>query len=286
MNGDQDGEQVFSQEMDVIRENGVDDVMVETRRRVKLFVLNDQHDWEDRGTGHVTVVYMEYLHGLALVVRSEENGSVLLESRIEQDRIYQKQDGTLIVWVENAVEKALSFQEKQGCDDVWSKIREVQGRHDIGEISEELSIMESFEDDQIFHSQEMFTIDLPSCSCENLQTINELLSKYTSPVMKKDNLLNALQGEDYVSKLMELFQVCESDNDLESLSTLYWIFKNMFLLNRNTILEILLCESNILNVIGCLEYDPKLESPARHREFLQKQATFKDIIPISNAVHV
>ena len=129
-----------SRAQDAIRENGVDELMVETRRRVKLFVLNDMHDWEDKGTGHVTVVFLEYLHGLALVVRSEDNGSVLLESRIESDRLYQKQDATLIVWDENEVEKVLSFQEKQGCDDVWSKILEVQGQpHEMGEVPDELS---------------------------------------------------------------------------------------------------------------------------------------------------
>ena len=273
-----------SRAQDAIRENGVDELMVETRRRVKLFVLNDMHDWEDKGTGHVTVVFLEYLHGLALVVRSEDNGSVLLESRIESDRLYQKQDATLIVWDENEVEKALSFQEKQGCDDVWSKIREVQGRpHEMGEVPDELSHMEAFEDDQIFHnSQDTYSVDLPTCTVDNLASINDLLAKYAKPVIKKDGVVASIESEDYVRKLLELFQSCEKENDITSLQNLYHIFKNLFLMNRTAILQIMLSDVCIMDVIGCLEHDPVLPTPSSHREFILRQATFKDVIPITN----
>ncbi|KAI6654914.1 Serine/threonine-protein phosphatase 4 regulatory subunit 3A-like isoform X2 [Oopsacas minuta] len=278
---DQNGDQFSHQ--DSIRENGVEDMMVETRRRVKLFVLNEAHDWEDKGTGHVTVVFQEYLHGLALVVRSEDNGAVLLESRIESDRVYQKQDATLIVWDENEIEKALSFQERQGCDDVWSKIREVQGRNELGEISDNLTHMEGFEDDQIFqNSQEIYAIEMPVVNTENLPNIYELLTKYTNPVVDKDNVVAAIENEDYVRKLLEFFQICERDKDTENLQTLYRIFKNLFLMNRTAILQIMLSETNIIDVIGCLEYDPRVTTPSTHREFIRKQASFKDVIPITN----
>ena len=283
MEGEQDVEDA-SQGQEGIRENGVDDLMVETRRRVKLFVLNDVHDWEDKGTGHVTVVFLEYLHGLALVVRSEDNGSVLLESRIESDRVYQKQDATLIVWDENDIEKALSFQEKQGCDDVWSKIREVQGRtSELGDIPDELTSMEGYDDDQIFHnSQDTYSVDLPACRVDNLASINELLAKYANPVIKKDSVVAAIENEDYVRKLLELFQSCEKENDVMSLQNLYNIFKNLFLMNRTAILQIMLNDMCIMEVIGCLEFDPRLPSPSAHRDFIQRQATFKGVIPITN----
>ena len=284
MDVEQDGDQDPSQGQEGIRENGVDELIVETRRRVKLFVLNDMHDWEDKGTGHVTVVFLEYLQGLALVVRSEDNGSVLLESRIETDRVYQKQDATLIVWDENEIEKALSFQEKQGCDDVWSKIREVQGQaQELGDASDELSGIETFDDDQIFHnSQDTYLVDLPPCTVDNLPSINELLTKYANPVVKKDSVIAAIEAGDYVRKILELFQSCEKESDITSLQNLYNISKNLFLMNRAAILQIMLSEVCIMDVIGCLEYDPRLSTPSNHREFIQRQAAFKDVIPITN----
>ena len=45
------------------------------------------------------------------MVRSETDGSLLLESKIQQDTAYQKQQDTLIVWSEGEnYDLALSFQ--------------------------------------------------------------------------------------------------------------------------------------------------------------------------------
>ena len=48
-----------------------------TRRRVKLYMLNEDRLWDDRGTGHVSSVYVEKLKGMSLLVRSETDGEVL-----------------------------------------------------------------------------------------------------------------------------------------------------------------------------------------------------------------
>lgn len=45
-----------------------------TRRRVKLYMLNEDRQWDDRGTGHVSSAYVERLKGVSLLVRSETDG--------------------------------------------------------------------------------------------------------------------------------------------------------------------------------------------------------------------
>ena len=58
---------------------------------------------------------VERLKGISLVVRYEADGygSLLLESKIQPDTAYQKQQETLIVWSEGEnYDLALSFQEK------------------------------------------------------------------------------------------------------------------------------------------------------------------------------
>jgi len=35
----------------------------DTRRRVKLYALNAERQWDDRGTGHVSSTYVERLKG-------------------------------------------------------------------------------------------------------------------------------------------------------------------------------------------------------------------------------
>ena len=48
----------------------------DTRCRVKLYSFSENRQWEDMGTGHVTLSYLERLQGLTLVVRSETDGKL------------------------------------------------------------------------------------------------------------------------------------------------------------------------------------------------------------------
>uniref|UniRef100_A0A3Q2YXH5 Serine/threonine-protein phosphatase 4 regulatory subunit 3 n=1 Tax=Hippocampus comes TaxID=109280 RepID=A0A3Q2YXH5_HIPCM len=100
--------------------------MSDTRRRVKVYTLNEDRQWDDRGTGHVSSTFVERLKGISLLVRAESDGSLLLESKISPNTAYQKQQDTLIVWSEaDNYDLALSFQEKAGCDEIWEKICQV-----------------------------------------------------------------------------------------------------------------------------------------------------------------
>ena len=71
-------------EMQTAGENAVG-----TRRRVKVYQLNDDRQWDDRGTGHVTSQ-----NGpddvVSLLVRSEVDNNILLDSEIRQDTSYSK----------------------------------------------------------------------------------------------------------------------------------------------------------------------------------------------------
>ena len=46
----------------------------DTRRRVKLYALNAERQWDDRGTGHVSSNYIDRLKGISLLVRAETDG--------------------------------------------------------------------------------------------------------------------------------------------------------------------------------------------------------------------
>lgn len=76
--------------------------------------------------------------------------------------------------------------------------------------------------------------------------------------------------------------MCEDLENIEGLHLLYDIFKNIFLLNKNSLFEIMFSDDIIFDVVGCLEYDPSLPSPRRHREYLKQQAKFREAIPIKN----
>lgn len=58
-----------------------------------MYRLNDDGKWVDKGTGHVSVEYLERLDAVGLVVIDEEDSKTLLIHRISSEEIYQRQEG-------------------------------------------------------------------------------------------------------------------------------------------------------------------------------------------------
>jgi hypothetical protein len=92
--------------------------ITDTRRRVKVYQLNEDRQWDDRGTGHVQTHVDQTDGAVSLLVKSETDQQILLDSEIRQDTNYSKQQETLIVWSEDNSDLALSFQERSGCEEV------------------------------------------------------------------------------------------------------------------------------------------------------------------------
>ncbi|XP_073997140.1 serine/threonine-protein phosphatase 4 regulatory subunit 3-like isoform X1 [Rhodnius prolixus] len=256
--------------------------MADTRRRVKLYALNADRQWDDRGTGHVSSSYVDRLKGISLLVRAELDGSLLLESKIQPDTAYQKQQDTLIVWSEgDNFDLALSFQEKAGCDEIWEKICQVQGKDPSVEITQD--IVEESEDERFDDMSDTAPpIELPPCELSRLEEINELIGSCLTSPMRKEKLATAIETEGYIRKLLNLFHMCEDLENMEGLHFLYDIFKNIFLLNKNALFEVMFSDEMIFDVVGCLEYDPSSPTPKRHRHYLRTMSRFKEVIPISN----
>ncbi|KAH8281115.1 hypothetical protein KR054_011736 [Drosophila jambulina] len=254
----------------------------DTRRRVKLYALNAERQWDDRGTGHVSSTYVDRLKGISLLVRAESDGSLLLESKIQPDTAYQKQQDTLIVWSEgDNFDLALSFQEKAGCDEIWEKICQVQGKDPSVEITQD--IVEESEDERFEDMSDTAPpIELPPCELSRLEDISETIQSCLSTPLRKEKLSMALESESYIKKLLNLFHVCEDLDNTEGLHHLFEIFKNIFLLNKNALFEIMFADDTIFDVVGCLEYDPSVAQPKKHRQYLKQLAKFREAVPIKN----
>ncbi|XP_040849364.1 serine/threonine-protein phosphatase 4 regulatory subunit 3B isoform X2 [Ochotona curzoniae] len=257
--------------------------MSDTRRRVKVYTLNEDRQWDDRGTGHVSSTYVEELKGMSLLVRAESDGSLLLESKINPNTAYQKQQDTLIVWSEaENYDLALSFQEKAGCDEIWEKICQVQGKDPSVEVTQDL-IDESEEERFEEMPETSHLIDLPTCELNKLEEIADLITSVLSSPIRREKLALALENEGYIKKLLQLFQACENLENTEGLHHLYEIIRGILFLNKATLFEVMFSDECIMDVVGCLEYDPALAQPKKHREFLTKTAKFKEVIPITDS---
>lgn len=110
----------------------------------------------------------------------------------------------------------------------------------------------------------------------------QVTSCLPSPI-RREKLAVAIESEGYIKKLLNVFKMAEDLENTEGLHHLYEIFKNIFLLNKNALFELMFAEDTIFDVVGCLEYDPALQAPKRHREYLKSIANFHQVIKINNA---
>lgn len=160
-------------------------------------------------------------------------------------------------------------------------LKQVQGKDPSVEITQD--IVEESEDERFEEmSDSAPPIELPPCEMNRLEEISEVIaSGLTSPI-RKEKLAMAIESDNYIKKLLNIFHICEDLENLEGLHYLYEIFKNIFLLNKNALFEIMFAEDTIFDVVGCLEYDPSGNPPKRHRKYLQQLAKFREAIPIEN----
>ncbi|CAJ0946367.1 unnamed protein product, partial [Mesorhabditis belari] len=256
----------------------------EARNRVKLYVLCDQRVWDDKGTGHVACVPMpEQPSVYCIVVQLEaaEKKNVL-ESKIQMDTAYQKQQETLIVWSESETcDLALSFQEKTGCEEIWAKICEVQGR-DPEEGYEDIEDGDASDSGQLNQTTTIRgnLIPMPPCEMCRLPEIEVVLGSHVQSPTLRERMANTIENENFISKLCDVFRMCEDLDNTEGLRTLFNIVRHLFHLNRNNIIDQLFAEEHEKEILGMLEYDPSCPEPRKHREFIYEKTKFKDVLHI------
>ncbi|XP_036295989.1 serine/threonine-protein phosphatase 4 regulatory subunit 3B [Pipistrellus kuhlii] len=248
-------------------------------RRVKLFALNEYKQWDYLGSGNVTSVASES-QGLFLVVRSESSGTQILESEVLPDTPYQRQKDTLIVWSEAENHgMALSFRNSESCYETWEAICRVQGRDPSVNVTQDLLDDLEEEIDETLETDDLD--ELPNCELSKLKQIANLVTSAFSSPLRRRRLALVLENETYIKKLLQMLHSCESVGYTEGLYHLHTIIKGIFFLDKTALLDILFSEECIMNVIGCLEYDPAFDQPKKHREFLTQNANFKEVIPIT-----
>ncbi|KAF7837735.1 serine/threonine-protein phosphatase 4 regulatory subunit 3-like isoform X1 [Senna tora] len=241
-------------------------------QRVKVYRLNDDGKWDDQGTGHVTVDYLERSEELGLFVFDEEDNETILLHRISSDDIYRKQEDTIISWrdPEYATELALSFQETSGCSYIWDNICNVQRNMHFNTLNSEA-----------FRSVNSELSELPAVELSTLPLIlKTVVESGIADQMRLSELL--LNDQDFFRKLMEIFRVCEDLENIDGLHMIFKIVKGIILLNSPQIFERIFGDEYIMDIIGALEYDPEVPHCQNYRKFLKEHVIFKEVIPIKD----
>ncbi|RIB17482.1 component of IIS longevity pathway SMK-1-domain-containing protein [Gigaspora rosea] len=248
------------------------------QRRVKVYQLSRESEWLDKGTGFCTCLVNEAKDGAYIIVRSEEDTAVLLlNSRIMKDHDYQKQQDTLVVWTEpNGLDLALSFQEAEGCTEIWEFISDIKVR--MGNSNSSDTRTSPPPDLEIPN----MTIKLPEPTLSNLEEI-ELIIKVSSRSIYEREKLAAFVTQGYIAKLLPLLSTCEDLEDLKDLHRLCNIMKGIIMLQDSEIYEYILRDDVIMQVVGMLEYDPEFPNyKANHRQYLADNSKFKEIVKIKD----
>ncbi|KAF7462403.1 hypothetical protein GHT09_012575 [Marmota monax] len=256
--------------------------MASRRNRVKVYVLKEDQQWGQLGVGQISSSYIERLQSVCLLVRSESDGSLILQSKIHPNVPYQKQQGVLIVWYEDENHGvALSFQDPAGCRDIWEDICQVQGKDPTVEITQDL--LEGPDQFDEMPSTSSSLVELPNCGLHTLEEIADLFTSVLASPKGKEMLALTLENEDYIKNLLQIFHICEDLKNIEGLHNLHKIIKGILFLNKTPLFEIMFSDECIMDVVGCLEYDPALTQPKRYREFLTQNVKFKEVMPITDS---
>ncbi|CAG8455223.1 16622_t:CDS:10 [Funneliformis mosseae] len=244
-------------------------------RRVKVYQLNKDSEWIDKGTGICSCLRNGTMDDALIVVQSEEDSSsVLLESHVLRDTDYQKQQDTLIVWTEpNGTDLALSFQEAEGCTEICTFVSEIKSHM----LSEKARGKRKASSPLPEREPRSMAIMLPDPTLANLPEIERVVKRATRSIYEREKLASYVTQE-YVAKLLPLLETCEDLEQVQDLYRLCNIMKGFIMLQDNDIIRYMLRDDVILDVVGCLEYDPDFpKHKANHREFLTKNSRFKQI---------
>jgi len=257
------------------------------KQRVKVYELNDQSQWADKGTGYVTCKYVESMKTYYVVVISEDDPSVtLMNSKVlasQGEMGYQRQQDTLIVWTEpDSVDVALSFQDPDGCQELWDQLHDVRSKI-IAEAEAEgnsnhFEYGEHLTHDDFFASSEMSLL-LPTLA--NLKEVEDALRISSRITFGKDRLADYIQQNNYIEKLLQVFEKAEDLESTEDLYILYNIAKLIISLNDLTLYATITLDKYMIPFCGMLEYDPDFPSVrGRFREHLSQRVNFKKVITI------
>ncbi|CAM6010193.1 unnamed protein product [Sphagnum balticum] len=240
-------------------------------QRVKVYRLNDEGKWDDKGTGHVSVEYLERSEAVGLVVIDEEDNQTLLVHRISADDIYRRQEDTIISWTdpEVATDLALSFQETMGCSFIWDQICNVQ----------RLIHFPSVGNDAFHEGGGGEVIDLPPAELATLPQIAKTIGEVL-PFNRERVATMVIRDQTYIHKLMEIFRICEERGNTECLRLMFKVVKGLISLNDGHIFDIIFSDEYMMDIVGALEYDSELSTHQDHRKYLREQVVFKEAVSI------
>lgn len=250
------------------------------QQRVKVYEMT-RDEWTDQGTGFCVGDLTEDGTSAWLVVRSEENRSlVLLKAPVAGSTRFQKQQDTLLVWSEpGRNDMALSFQDADGCACVCAFLVQVQKS-----VARDISVVVVTSTDE-GETSELIAGPVsypPIPTVDNLPAVLESISALTTFQFSREALCAFLVGSGFVPALSTTFYQAETNHLIAQLHNLCRIVKLIFGLNDSKVIERLVADDAVHGIIGALEYDPLFPEYKANLRAHFRFDRFKQVIPIND----
>ncbi|TFK43836.1 component of IIS longevity pathway SMK-1-domain-containing protein [Crucibulum laeve] len=252
-------------------------------KRVKVYELIGSR-WVDQGTAFCFGQFQEETNEALLIARAERNyNDIVLSTAIRSNDVYQRQQDTLIVWTEpDGVDYALSFQDPEGCSEVWNFILEVQRHMNSGDEPTNVSSSPILgPDSSVTTASIIRSGHLPTPQLGIIGEIERAIKTLARTQTLKERICEYIQQEDYIKSLIDVMNTAEDLESLENLHALCSIMQTILMLNDHSMYEHILEDDIFFGVVGMLEYDPDFPGhKANYREFLNSTSKFHQPIPI------
>lgn len=254
-------------------------------KRVKVYELINSR-WVDQGTA---LCFGQYEDGeAALVAKAEANMSeIILKTTIRSSDVYQRQQDTLIVWTEpDGVDYALSFQDPEGCMELWNFILEVQSlRANSGDHQAESSSPLAGPEPSITTASIIRSGHLPQPALGIIMEIDRAIRALSRTPAIKDKICEYIQRADYIKAMIDVMHQAEDLENLENLHSLCSLMQTILLMSDHNMYEHILDDERFYGVLGMLEYDPEFPAhKANYRDFLRDTTRFHQPISIHDPI--
>ncbi|TBU63354.1 component of IIS longevity pathway SMK-1-domain-containing protein [Dichomitus squalens] len=252
-------------------------------KRVKVYELIGSR-WVDQGTAFCFGDFQD--NEALLIARAEEDfNRIILTTTIRATDVYQRQQETLIVWTEpDGVDYALSFQDPEGCAEVWHFIEEVQRHMNAGEdmvLTSSPLIGPEGPEPSVTTANIIRSGRLPQPQMGIIGEIDTAIKHLARTAIVKERVCEYIQNEEYIKALIDVFHQAEDLESLIDLHALFGCMQTILLLNEHSLYEHILDDDIFLGVVGILEYDPEFPNyKANYRDFLRETSRFHQPIPI------
>ncbi|KAI0268330.1 component of IIS longevity pathway SMK-1-domain-containing protein [Gloeopeniophorella convolvens] len=269
-------------------------------KRVKVYELIDSR-WVDQGTA---LCFGQYEDGeAALIAKAEANMSeVILKTTIRSSETYQRQQDTLIVWTEpDGVDYALSFQDPEGCMELWNFILEVQAlrgsnggtcppdaalsglqeRDPCADRQAESSSPLTGPEPSITTGSIIRSGHLPQPALGILMEIDRAIRALSRTAAIKDKICEYIQRADYIKAMIDVMHQAEDLENLDDLRALCTLMQTILMMSDHGMYEHILEDDRYYGVLGMLEYDPEFPNhKANYRDFLRDMTHYHQPITI------